>query len=249
VRTVPGARPERVTIVHCPEPVGRPVALNRGIEASHSTYIAVHDDDDSWHPDFLTRTLGVLRAQEGWNPRGIVTHCERVRERIVGDRLVEDGREPFNNFMQAVEIFRLAVSNSFPPIAFLYERAALSEVGKYDERLPRLHDWDMHLRFALHHEIELLPEVLAYYHHRLEEPSDGAYGNVVSDSAEGVRIRARLINRYLRDDYTSGRLSRAELLMLSELRESVLWQMHRWAVRDPVFGTLEQWLDRKREPG
>lgn len=248
VRTVPSADPDRITIVHCATAVGRPAALNRGIDASQSTYIAVHDDDDSWHPDFLARAIDALHAARDWNPRGIVTHCDRVRERIAGDQLVEIGREPFNDYMHAVEIFRLAVSNSFPPIAFLYERAAMEAIGKYDERLSVLEDWDFHLRFALQHEIELLPEVLAYYHHRLEEPADGAYGNVVSNSEENTRLRARLINRYLRDDYASGKLSRAQLLMLSELRESVLWQMHRWAVRDPVFGTLEEFL-RNRGPG
>src|SRR5829696_987458 len=38
-------------------PVGRDAILNLGIEGSETDFIAVHDDDDTWAPDFLTSTV------------------------------------------------------------------------------------------------------------------------------------------------------------------------------------------------
>ena len=49
-------------VVHRAASTGMEAASNAGLAASNSTYIAIHDDDDSWHPDFLLRTVTFLEA-------------------------------------------------------------------------------------------------------------------------------------------------------------------------------------------
>src|SRR5919112_1932342 len=44
---------DRVLVIHHEVGRGMEAASNAGIKASGSEYIAVHDDDDKWHPDFL----------------------------------------------------------------------------------------------------------------------------------------------------------------------------------------------------
>ena len=54
----------RVTLLDLPESLGRGGAVMPGIEAGHAPYIAIHDDDDTWHPRFLTRTTQHLRSTD-----------------------------------------------------------------------------------------------------------------------------------------------------------------------------------------
>jgi len=56
---------ERVTVVHNEVPRGRAVAWNLGLAGADSEYVAVHDDDDTWHPAFLARTVAHLDATGG----------------------------------------------------------------------------------------------------------------------------------------------------------------------------------------
>ena len=69
----------KITIVTNEVSKGREAALESGLEASHNRYYAVHDDDDSWHPHFLKKTVAYLdeRPEAG----GVATRCEIVRER------------------------------------------------------------------------------------------------------------------------------------------------------------------------
>ena len=39
-------------------------ASNAGLAATDSKFVAIHDDDDLWAPEFLERTVGALRASE-----------------------------------------------------------------------------------------------------------------------------------------------------------------------------------------
>jgi glycosyltransferase involved in cell wall biosynthesis len=55
-------------------------ASNAGIAACDSDYIVIHDDDDSWCPDFLERTVAFLDGPEGARYGGVATHSHvRVR--------------------------------------------------------------------------------------------------------------------------------------------------------------------------
>src|SRR3954469_6936057 len=76
----------RVTVLHNGEPRGMEAASNQGVEASDSDYIAVHDDDDTWHPTFLARTAAHLDAT---GDAAVAVRTEIVWERVEGEQVVE----------------------------------------------------------------------------------------------------------------------------------------------------------------
>lgn len=62
---------------------------------------------------------------------------------------------------------RNAVKNLFPPISFLYRREVFNAVGRYDESMAILGDWNFNIKVLLHGDIGGLPEVLSSYHVRI----------------------------------------------------------------------------------
>ncbi len=196
----------RVQVLHHPRRLGMEAASNAGIAASESCWIAIHDDDDTWRPAFLARTLAAIHAYPLPDCRGAVAWAERVEERIAGCRDSELARESYNGHLRRVELWRLLQDNLFPPIAFLFARAAWQDIGGFDAALPVLGDWDFNLRFCARFEIAVVPEHLAGYHHRVAG-TRGAYANTVVDGAAlHADCRAWLVNRWLRHDLAAGRV-------------------------------------------
>ncbi|MEW5740597.1 MAG: glycosyltransferase [Myxococcota bacterium] len=185
----------RAQVVHHERAVGRGGAANAGAAASRSTLIVFHDDDDTWAPDFLEKAVGAWRSS---GAKGVVSRSERVIERLEGDRLVEVRREPFFPDLEAVSLPQLARDNCFVNLAFLMERAAFEAAGPFDAELPVYEDWDFNLRFLLKHDVHVVPEVLARYHHR-EAPRGAASNSFAQERARVAAARARLVNRWLRN--------------------------------------------------
>src|SRR5690349_8594527 len=48
----------RVHVLHNSVSRGREAAMNTGVHATASTFLVIHDDDDSWAPTFLEETVG-----------------------------------------------------------------------------------------------------------------------------------------------------------------------------------------------
>ncbi len=186
----------RVRVVHHEYSQGMEAASNSGLQASQSEYCVIHDDDDSWSPDFLAQTVARLTQRE--RPAAVVTHSTLVMERIEGHHVVEIERRPFNVDLHAVDLLSLAFQNRFPPISFVFSRAVLEKIGGYDDKMPVLGDWDFNLRFAREADIAVLPVELANYHQRPLETS--VYGNSLYAASHQHHItRAYLVNKLLRE--------------------------------------------------
>ncbi|MBE2252293.1 MAG: glycosyltransferase family 2 protein [Myxococcus sp.] len=184
----------QTTALHLRPRVGRGRAANEGLRASTSTLVVFHDDDDTWHPEFLARAVAAWQTS---GRRGVVTRTERIVERIEGGRLVELRREPFFERLDAISLAGVARENCFTNLAFLAERGAIETVGGYDETLPVYEDWDFNLRFLAAFDVAFLPEVLAFYHAR-EGGSGSAAGSFEGRAHAAADARARLVNRWLR---------------------------------------------------
>jgi len=192
--------PGRIAFLSHPESLGMEAASNAGIRVSTAELIVIHDDDDSWEPDFLEQAVTFLNRHDGLYD-GVVCHSTHVEEIISGNTVLECGRRPFNNWLQNVQIAEMAAGNVFPPISFLFRRSLWESLGGFDETLPVLGDWDFNLRFLMEADIGVLPLPLANYHHRSEEGEDtgGNYANSDSGSENPhVAYSAILRNRYLR---------------------------------------------------
>lgn len=196
----------RLVRVDNPQSLGMEAASNRGIAASTSRYLVIHDDDDSWAPAFLEKMTALLEASPS-PVAGAICHTVLVREAIEGENVTEKGREDFNTDLYAVSLAQMAVRNMFPPISFLFERAALEAVGSFREELPVLGDWDFNLRFLRRQEIAVLPEKLAFWHHRVAAGGANYANSSMEDGAvRHARYDTLIRNGLLRADMEAGRV-------------------------------------------
>ena len=192
------ADPSKITICHNPQSLGMEAASNAGIRNSNSEWIVIHDDDDSWHPNFLIDAATFLRQNRGLYA-GVITGTLYITEEIVGDEVIEHSRVPYQDWVKSVQLAEMATGNFFAPIAFVYERGIYNKVNGYDPKLPVLGDWDFNLRFLLEADIGVVDKQLAYYHHRPAAVA-GAYSNsVVGGIDKHLSYNAIVRNKYIRE--------------------------------------------------
>ncbi|MBS4945638.1 glycosyltransferase family A protein [Rothia mucilaginosa] len=175
-------------------------ASNAGLAATDSKFVAIHDDDDLWAPEFLERTVGALRASEALIcSTRVVERYERETPEgefeVYEERIFHDGLPGFG-------LQFLYRTNRTVPIGILYRRRLHELVGFYDESLPVVGDWEFNLRAAAVTEVLLVDEPLAYWSLRPE--ADGAEANSVQRQAEHARFDASVRARAIRDDLQSG---------------------------------------------
>lgn len=214
---------ERLIVIHNGASRGMEAASNIGLRATDSYCCVIHDDDDAWHPEFLAEAIRALESRTSPNYRGVVCWSDMVSERIDGDTVSETQRVGFNSWLRDVSLWRMLYLNSFPPISFLFERAALAEIGLFDESLPVLGDWEFNLRFLKRFDIAVLPKTLAYYHIR-EAGAPAAFVNTITGSSgHHMTQRTLLINHLVRKELDTGKLGLGTLINLAtdlhELRE------------------------------
>lgn len=205
----------RIRVIHNSVSLGMEAASNVGLRAGDSAYVIIHDDDDSWHPEFLARSVAALESAPVSSIAGVVTHSVRILETIEGDRVVTQSQEPFNNWLKTVTLHRMAASNVFPPISFLYKRSVFDAIGFYREDLPVLGDWEFNLRFMTRHDILVLPEELAYYHHRLDIRGGDYSNSVIGGHDKHALYDALLRNELLRRDLEAGTMGLGHLVNFS----------------------------------
>jgi glycosyltransferase involved in cell wall biosynthesis len=194
----------RVNIVHNPQSLGREAASNIGVRNTSCEYVVIHDDDDSWEPTFLEKTVGFLESQDGKTCKGVATKANKIIEEIKDDLIIVNRRELWRPEIHTINLIEMANRNVIIPITFLYRRSVHQEIGYYDESLEVLGDWEFNIRFLLKYDVFLIPELLANYHHRLTI-RDGDYSNSAFGSIDKFQIvRSMIKNKYLRKDIESG---------------------------------------------
>lgn len=185
----------RLKIVHLPERQGMQNASNRGIEASESEFVVIHDDDDSWKPSFLQECCEYL-INEGSDSQcqGVATQITQVNEEFTYDGcLIERERLPYLPFTE-ISLSQMSERNQIAPIAFLYRRKAHETVGLYQQRYDVVGDHDFLLRFLLHYQIGTVRNPLANYHWR----HSGMNNTVTGSLDRHRRMYIRLKDDYLR---------------------------------------------------
>lgn len=157
----------RLGILHREQQHGMEAASNAGIAAGPGEFIAIHDDDDSWSPEFLERMVGRLHAT---GDMAAVSRSRLVREAWKEGEYVRRQVVEFGPLVDCITAADLVSSNRFPPISLVFRRQAYDEVGPFPEELPALGDWLFNRRLAARHAIGVVPESLANWH--LREPGD-----------------------------------------------------------------------------
>ena len=175
-------------------------ASNAGLAATTSEYVAIHDDDDLWAPEFLERTVAALEES------GALMCTTRVVERY--ERENADGEfevyeeRIFHDGLPGMGLQFLFRTNRAVPIGILYRRSLHELVGFYDESLPVVGDWEFNMRAASVADILLVDEPLAYW--SLRPDAEGAEANSVKRQAEHARFDSMVRARAIREDLQAG---------------------------------------------
>lgn len=206
-----------VKVIHRITSTGIAAAANNGIKDSNSEFIHIHDDDDTLERDFLRELIQFLDA----NPRymGAVSCSNRIDEVIKGEDVQQVNKYEYYRFDSTIFIADLLWRNLFSPISFVYRRSVLGGIGLYDEGLPVLDDWEFNLRFALKHDIGVVPKFLANYHWRMGITTGSNAQTVTAGSTLHQEYTAIIRNRLLRKDISSGEHGLGMLMALARFHQ------------------------------
>ena len=175
-------------------------ASNAGLAATTSEYVAIHDDDDLWAPEFLERTVAALEES------GALMCTTRVVERY--ERENADGEfevyeeRIFHDGLPGMGLQFLFRTNRAVPIGILYRRSLHELVGFYDESLPVVGDWEFNMRAASVADILLVDEPLAYW--SLRPDAEGSEANSVKRQADHAHFDSLVRARAIREDLQAG---------------------------------------------
>ncbi len=186
----------RLVVIHNAVSTGMQEASNAGLSLARGIYVGIHDDDDAWAPQFLSSTVAYLEERgPDSSCQGVVVNTVKINEELGHDgQPVEISREAYLP-LRKVNLFSVAYENPFPPIAFLYRRSVIAQIGPYDPRFSLVGDMDFNIRFLLRWEIGVICRPLAFYHWR----KSGTHANSVTAGAgEHERLFNGLMNHYLR---------------------------------------------------
>lgn len=231
----------RVKVIHNKESHGMEAASNKAIKSIDSEYIAIHDDDDTWHPEFLERTVKHL---EETGAMGVVVRTDKIVEEVsISGRGVKRLKvQPWMPDLKAVSLYRQCIDNQMTPITFLYRRSVFDEIGYYDEDLPVLGDWDFGIRFLQKYDVEFLDPgfSLANYHHR-KFKRGSANNNSFGSGTEKHRYWSnKLMNKYLRQELAEGRLGVGYIMSQLRYNQSTMAAMFKRVLPSFVTSRLKK---------
>lgn len=133
----------RLRVIQTPH-AGTGAARNAGLAQAAGSLIAYLDTDNVWRPEFLEVLTAELSSDDVMAYAGLhrfLVEGTRSDWRIVGRRVES---RPFNPVA-------LRRGSTIDTNIALHRRGVIDEVGGFDERLPRLLDWDLFARIALAH--------------------------------------------------------------------------------------------------
>jgi glycosyltransferase involved in cell wall biosynthesis len=194
--------PSQVKVIHNKSSKGMEAASNKAIKSVDSTYVAIHDDDDTWAPHFLEKAVGHLEAT---GSMGVVVTTDRVVERIEDGVVKKLSQDRWLPDLRSITLYDMCLDNYTTPITFLYRREVYEAIGYYEEDMTTGADWYFGLQFLLRYDIDFLKtdDALAFYHHR---PHPGSTDMNSVYSAEHEQNLTRLKNKLLREDLAAGRI-------------------------------------------
>lgn len=199
----------KIHIIHRETSAGADKVLNEAIKSVESQYVAIHDDDDTWHPEFLENMSAKLDEGE----LCVVATADVVREKIEDNTLVEIERLRWYPDLKEISLYDQYRENYISAGLSMFSRKVYDAIGYYDESLPVAADWDFGIRFLEKYDAYYLKteQALAFYHHRPD--AKGVVGNSVFAGRDLHEYHInRLLNLYLRKDMEAGKIGRGYLM-------------------------------------
>lgn len=204
-RTTASGESARLVRVDLPRRSGPAAARNAGLARARGAIIAYLDDDDLYHPDHLT----VLAHALADGVEVAYTDAEHLALRREGSGWRSVGHEPAAG--RDFDPRALLVGNFVPLICLAHTRRRLEAVGGFDERLPKLEDWELLLRLTRGVGVVHVPRTTAIYRHHQ------GLGHVNDPTRDLVETVATIYRLHPAPDAALAREREARLRALSQL--------------------------------
>ncbi|PIQ85081.1 MAG: glycosyl transferase [Candidatus Omnitrophica bacterium CG11_big_fil_rev_8_21_14_0_20_45_26] len=160
-------------------------ARNHGLQLAKGDWIAFLDSDDEWLPKKIQRQIEYVQT----HPQSLIVQTEEIWIRN-GKRVnpMKKHKKYGGNIFE--KCLPLCIVS---PSAAMIKRSLWDEVGLFDESLPACEDYDLWLRIAVRHPIDLIPEPLIIKY--------GGHADQLSHTTpalDGLRIKSiiKLIQSY-----------------------------------------------------
>lgn len=171
---------EKIKIIHLSKSKGMEAASNAGLAIATGEYFTIHDDDDTWHEDFLINTVEYLCAQNNKKLVAVTSNCEIILEEEVNGLYKTTEKKDWPHWSNQIQLLDLLARNTIPTIALLIRRSVLTLTDGYAEEMPVLGDWDFNIRLLLLGDIGTIDKKLAFYHQR--STTNSSASNSISGS-------------------------------------------------------------------
>jgi len=150
---------ERVRYIRNEKNKGASAARNIGIKVARGEYIAFQDSDDEWLPEKLEKQMKVFEITP-----------EKVGVVYTGFWRVKNNKKiytPSNKITKKEGyIHKEIIRNNFVTTqAVIIKKKCFKKVGMFDERLPRLQDWELWIRISKFYEFKCVDEPLVISYH------------------------------------------------------------------------------------
>lgn len=214
---------------------GAASARNVGIHEARGELVAFLDDDDEWLPEKLERQVAALDAA----PAGVdLVHSAFFESDADGNEHVVGEFSPRGGEAHAV----LLRGNILGLSTIVVRRSLLERVGGFDERLPRLQDWDLWIRLAALTRFAFVPMPLARIH--ISPASISTDSSALRSACEIIAAKYRLPDALARAELAELYYALAQLLLrhgaVPEARVLIRRSLRRrpWPPRRLLMGSL-----------
>jgi glycosyltransferase involved in cell wall biosynthesis len=186
---------------------GVSAARNRGIRAAQYEWLALLDSDDCWMP----HKIETLRAAAAAHPDYVLYHSDEIwiRRGVRVNPMRKHRKSGGWIFNQCLPLCAIS------PSAALIQKAALLDLGLFDETLPACEDYDLWLRLCHRYPVHYIDQALITKY--------GGHDDQLSRQFPAMdRFRARALHRLLdseeldADDFDAARhmlLRKLEILL------------------------------------
>jgi glycosyltransferase involved in cell wall biosynthesis len=191
----------KITTIYHETNKGVSAARNTGIRASQAPLVSLLDSDDYWHPEKLACQVDFFHH----HPKAVA--CQ-TKEIWIRNGIRVNPKE--KHLKPSGDIFERSLKRCLvSPSAVMMKRSLLEEVGLFDESLPACEDYDLWLRVACRHPVELIDRDLVV--------REGGHPDQLSARYRGMdRFRIWALRKLLKSGNLSERYSRATFQELSD---------------------------------
>lgn len=150
---------DRIRYIRHESNAGAAAARNTGIKVSRGEYVAFQDSDDEWLPEKLEKQMALFE-QVSTETGVVYTGFWRVRNNQK-TYIPPDGIKQKEGYIHRELLKRNFVSTQ----TVVVKKECLEKSGLFDERLPRLQDWELFIRLSKLYEFKYVAEplVIAYF--------------------------------------------------------------------------------------